>query len=91
VAQPTPVEPVGYGAHIKPLFHSRDRQSMNWAFDLWPYEGVSEHADAILGKLRRGTRPCDGRWPGIGSTSSTNGGAMGGVHAASRQLVGSKP
>jgi hemoglobin len=69
----------------------RDRQSMNWAFELWPYEDVSEHADAILAKLRRGAMPCDGCRPGIGSTSSSNGGAMGRVRAASRQLVGSKP
>jgi hypothetical protein len=36
---------------------------MSVAFDLWSYDDVSEHADAILGRLRAGTMPCDGAWP----------------------------
>jgi hypothetical protein len=36
---------------------------MKWAFDLWSYDDVSEHADAILAKLRSVAMPCDGRWP----------------------------
>ena len=32
-------------------------------FDLWSYDDVSEHAGAILMRLRDGTMPCDGAWP----------------------------
>jgi hypothetical protein len=32
-------------------------------FDLWSYNDVSQHADAILSQLRAGTMPCDGAWP----------------------------
>src|SRR5690348_12587418 len=54
---------VGYAQDIKPLFRPRDRQSMRFAFDLWSYEDVSAHADAILQRLLGGTMPCDGAWP----------------------------
>jgi hypothetical protein len=36
---------------------------MQSRFDLWSYDDVSQHADAILGRLRDGTMPCDGAWP----------------------------
>ena len=36
---------------------------MKWAFDLWSHDNVSEHADAILSRLRDGSMPCDGAWP----------------------------
>ncbi|MGI8753906.1 MAG: hypothetical protein ACR2MN_16650 [Acidimicrobiales bacterium] len=36
---------------------------MRFAFDLWAYPDVKEHADAILERLRNGTMPCDGPWP----------------------------
>jgi hypothetical protein len=36
---------------------------MTFAFDLWSYDDVRNHADAILGRLRSGTMPCDGAWP----------------------------
>jgi hypothetical protein len=36
---------------------------MTFAFDLWSYDDVSQHADAILGRLQEGTMPCDGAWP----------------------------
>jgi hypothetical protein len=36
---------------------------MKWAFDLWSHDDVSDHADAILSRLRDGSMPCDGRWP----------------------------
>jgi len=48
---------------IKPLFRERDRGSMQSAFDLWSYNDVNTHADAILAVLRAGTMPCDGAWP----------------------------
>jgi hypothetical protein len=60
---PAAGEPVSFEEHIKPLFRPRDRQSMSWAFDLGSYDDVSEHADAILARLRAGTMPCDGAWP----------------------------
>jgi hypothetical protein len=63
VAQAAPTETVRYGKDIKPLFRGRDQEAMKWAFDLWSYEDVSQHADAILGRLRNGTMPCDGSWP----------------------------
>ncbi|HEX3334653.1 MAG TPA: hypothetical protein VHS57_09940 [Acidimicrobiales bacterium] len=48
---------------IKPLFREKDQQSMSGRFDLWSYDDVSAHADAIVGQLRAGTMPCDGAWP----------------------------
>jgi hypothetical protein len=62
-ALPTPGETVGFEQHIKPLFRTRDRKSMQFAFDLWSYADVSVHADAIVARLRSGTMPCDGAWP----------------------------
>ena len=55
-------EPLSFETHIRPLFRERDRESMRFAFDLWSYDDVSEHADAILTRLRDGTMPCDGAW-----------------------------
>jgi hypothetical protein len=45
------------------LFRPVDKQSMSFAFDLWSYDGVNRHADAILAPLRAETLPCDGVWP----------------------------
>ena len=56
-------EPVSFEAQVKPLFRERDRESMQRVFDLWSYDDVSQHADAILGRLQEGTMPCDGSWP----------------------------
>lgn len=36
---------------------------MTFAFDLWSYDDVNRHADAILERLTNGTMPCDGAWP----------------------------
>src|SRR5262245_43817208 len=65
---PTPVlpaadRPIRFQEHIKTLFRPRDRQSMQFAFDLWSYDDVSAHADDILDRVRAGTMPCDGAWP----------------------------
>jgi truncated hemoglobin YjbI len=60
---PGPNEPVTFGKHIKPMFRKRDRQSMQFAFDLWSYADVAKHAEAILERLRNGSMPCDGAWP----------------------------
>jgi CDGSH-type Zn-finger protein/truncated hemoglobin YjbI len=56
-------EPVSFAAHIKVLFRERDQQSMSFAFDLWSYDDVRAHAEAIAGRLSAGTMPCDGAWP----------------------------
>jgi hypothetical protein len=48
---------------IKPLFRSKDRDSMLAAFDLFDYADVVQNADAIVGALRSGKMPCDGAWP----------------------------
>ncbi len=44
------------------MFREGDRQSMQYHFDLWAYDDVSQHADTILARLRDGTMPCDGAW-----------------------------
>jgi hypothetical protein len=54
--------PVSFAEQIKPLFRPRDRESMTFAFDLWDIDDVRSKADAILGRLRQGTMPCDGGW-----------------------------
>ena len=56
-------EPVSFETDVKPLFRERDRSSMEFAFDLWSADDVSENADAILERLKAGTMPCDGAWP----------------------------
>jgi len=56
-------EQVTFAADVQPLFRERDRASMRFAFDLWSYDDVAANADAILGRLRDGTMPCDGAWP----------------------------
>jgi hypothetical protein len=35
---------------------------MQFAFDLWSYEDVRTHAEAILAQVQAGTMPCDGAW-----------------------------
>jgi hypothetical protein len=56
-------EPIGFEQHIKPLLRERDRQSIKPEFDLWSHDEVTENGEAILGRLREGTMPCDGAWP----------------------------
>jgi hypothetical protein len=56
-------EPISFAQHIKPLFRERDRESMKWAFDLWSHDDVAGNSDAILGRLRDRSMPCDGAWP----------------------------
>ena len=60
---PAPGQPVGFAAHIKPLFREKDRQSMSFAFDLGSYDDVRGRAAEILARLQDGTMPCDGAWP----------------------------
>jgi hypothetical protein len=48
---------------IRPLFRDSDRAAMRKAFDLWSVTDVAAHGDAIAGRLRNGSMPCDGPWP----------------------------
>jgi hypothetical protein len=63
VVLPGAEDPASFATHIKPLFRSRDRRSMQFAFDLWSYEDVRANAQPILERVRAGTMPCDGKWP----------------------------
>jgi hypothetical protein len=55
-------ETVSFAVDIKPLFRDRDRVSMKFAFDLWAYHDVKQHAAEIGERLRDGSMPCDGAW-----------------------------
>jgi hypothetical protein len=35
------MQPTGYEEHVKAIFRPRDRQSMQFAFDLWSYDDVA--------------------------------------------------
>ena len=48
---------------IRPLFREKDRQRMEWAFDLWRFEDVRDNAPQILERLEEGDMPCDQEWP----------------------------
>ena len=48
---------------VKPLFRESDRTSMFKAFDLWDYDDVVTHQEAIMERLADGSMPCDGPWP----------------------------
>jgi hypothetical protein len=54
---------LSFGQDIRPLFRDKDRSSMLRAFDLWSYNDVRAHQDAIADQLRQGGMPCDGAWP----------------------------
>jgi hypothetical protein len=58
-----PSAPPSFERDVRPLFREKDRNSMLKAFDLWSYTDVQAHQDAIIGRLRDGTMPCDGAWP----------------------------
>jgi CDGSH-type Zn-finger protein len=63
VVLPADGEPVTFDAHIRTLFRERDRSSMRFAFDLWSYDDVREHAETIHERVANGSMPCDKRWP----------------------------
>jgi hypothetical protein len=63
MTSPTEGGKLSFERDIKPLFRTKDRDSMQAAFDLFQYEDVVENADAILDSLRSGQMPCDGAWP----------------------------
>jgi hypothetical protein len=54
---------LGFEADIRPLFRDKDRNAMLRAFDLWSFDDVVAHADAIGKALSAGSMPCDGAWP----------------------------
>ena len=53
---------LSFARDIRPLFRTKDRDSMMTAFDLFDFADVAENADAIVGSLRSGQMPCDGAW-----------------------------
>eukprot|EP00047_Mylnosiga_fluctuans_P024672 m.167421 g.167421 ORF g.167421 m.167421 type:complete len:554 (-) comp9901_c1_seq2:60-1721(-) len=56
--------PVAFDPTVKNLFRVKDRNSMlTFGIDLWNYESVKTHAEAIYTRVKAGTMPCDGRWP----------------------------
>ena len=63
MASPSAGGTLSFERDIKPLFRTKDRDSMMTAFDLFDYTDVVEHADAIVGALSSGQMPCDGAWP----------------------------
>ena len=52
-----------FARDIQPLFRESDRESMDFAFDLWDYKDVRTYAQDILERLEEGSMPCDGEWP----------------------------
>ena len=62
MTMPAADQPVSFAEHIKPLFRPDDRESMEFAFDLWDVDDVRTNADAILRRLRDGSMPCDEPW-----------------------------
>jgi hypothetical protein len=60
---PDPAASLSFASDIKPLFRESDRTSMKRAFDLWSYDDVVAHGEAIAGRLKNGSMPCDGPWP----------------------------
>jgi hypothetical protein len=54
---------VRFELDIRPLFRESDRTSMRRAFDLWSYDDVVAHGQAIAERLKDGSMPCDGAWP----------------------------
>lgn len=64
MASPDEGGKLSFERDIKPLFRTKDRDSMLAAFDLFEYDDVVEHADDIVDSLRNGQMPCDGAWPG---------------------------
>ena len=53
---------MSFATDIKPLFREQDRESMDFAFDLWSFEDVRANAGMILQRIEDGTMPCDEPW-----------------------------
>jgi hypothetical protein len=54
---------VSFERDVRPLFRESDRAAMDFAFDLWSHDDVSENAREILSRLEDGSMPCDAPWP----------------------------
>jgi hypothetical protein len=54
---------VGFESDIRPLFRTKDVESMSGAFDLSSYDDVKASAGKILAAVSNGSMPCDGAWP----------------------------
>ena len=56
---------ITFATDIRPLFRQNDIASMRRAagFDLSSYSDVSDRADGIFARLKRGDMPCDHPWP----------------------------
>jgi hypothetical protein len=56
---------IRYELHIRPMMRLIDRENMAWAFDLWDYDQVRAHADAILQRIQADMPPVPygGPWP----------------------------
>ena len=54
---------LSFETDIRPLFRESDREAMDFAFDLWSHDDVSENAGEILSRLQDGSMPCDAPWP----------------------------
>jgi CDGSH-type Zn-finger protein/truncated hemoglobin YjbI/ferredoxin len=63
VVLPGEGDELSFERHVRQLFRERDRRSMRFAFDLWAYDDVRQHAPEIVERVRNGTMPCDGAWP----------------------------
>lgn len=53
---------ISFEQEIKPLFRERDRQAIDYAFDLADYQDVRDNASAILEQVETGRMPCDTPW-----------------------------
>ncbi len=54
---------VSFANDIKPLFTERDKNHMEFMFDLWSYKDVKDNADDILDSVSNGRMPPQGPWP----------------------------
>ena len=53
---------MSFAEDVKPLFREEDRDSMDFAFDLWSYDDVKANAALILERVEDATMPCDATW-----------------------------
>jgi hypothetical protein len=53
----------GFEHDIRPLFRTKDVDSMAFRFDLSSYDDVRAHSEGIYKRLAAGNMPCDGAWP----------------------------
>ncbi len=54
---------VSFERDVKPLFAELERMALLWAYDLWDYASVKEHAAQILERIEKGDPPFNGSWP----------------------------